>query len=75
MSTIEEIKLKALAAVREICMGVEFAEQAHDAIASHAFRPESDSEIESSEASLFTARSLLDELEEGLAKLRREALA
>lgn len=69
---IDQVKLKALAAIRELTMAVDFAEQASDAIEGHAFQA-SDTEIESSEAALFTARSVLDEMAELLEAMKQEA--
>ena len=68
-----DIKMKALAAIREIAMAVEFAEQASEAIEDGAFQKASDTEINSAEAALITACSLCDEIGELLAAARKEA--
>jgi hypothetical protein len=65
----DPIKLKLFAAVREIGMAAEFADQAAEAIADGVFNAASDTEIESAESALITAHSLLDEALELMGEL------
>lgn len=62
---LDAIKLKALAAMREITAAVDFAEQASEAMEDHAFRAH-DTDIESATEALLTAALVLDEMTEML---------
>lgn len=72
-SLFQSFKLKALGAVRETVMAVEFAEQAQEAIGLGAFQPASDTEIESAENSLATAELHLDDLKTLLLRIKAES--
>ena len=70
---LDAIKLKALAAMREITAAVDFAEQASEAMEAHAFLA-CDSEVESAESALLSAALVLDEMTEMLKTATAEYL-
>lgn len=72
---LDAIKLATLAAIRELTMVVEFAEQANDAIEASVFQPGADIELDSAEGALATATLKLEDLGDLLTEAKRAALA
>lgn len=70
---LPELKAKLFEAVQETCMAAEFAGQTHEALEFGAFHAGTDSELDSAESALMTARSLIDEASEIIESVRQSA--